>query len=194
VRLPDNPDVLAAALATAITTHDLVLFAGGASVGDHDHVPEVLRAAGGDPLFYKVRMKPGKPVIATRIGRCQVLGLPGNPISAVTAHQVFVAPLIRTLCGSPAPFVTLRACVLGAAASAGRRTQLLRGSERRGVVHLKARQGSGDLSSLFGIDGFAVLPASDRRYVAGDRVGWWPLDGPPSSVPPEAQLRALGLC
>jgi molybdopterin molybdotransferase len=193
-RLPDCPKSLASALREAAKSHDLVLFAGGASVGDRDYVPSILREAGGEPTFYKVRMKPGKPVMATQVGDCQVLALPGNPVSAVTAHQVFVAPLIRTLCGDPRPFIRLRVKHLKSEARAGRRTLLLRGTESAGRIDLKKRQGSGDLSSLAEVDGFALLPADGRHYNPGDRIAWWPLEGTPSSMPPEAQLRALGLC
>ena len=78
---------------------DLLVTLGGASVGDHDLVQRALVAGGMDLGFWRVAMRPGKPLLHGQIGAMQVLGLPGNPVSAIVCGLLFVRPLIRALCG-----------------------------------------------------------------------------------------------
>ncbi|KCV83415.1 MoeA-like domain-containing protein [Actibacterium atlanticum] len=85
---------------------DLVLTIGGASVGDHDLVGQVAADLGMDQSFYKVAMRPGKPLMAGRMGNAAMIGLPGNPVSALVCGQVFVLPALRAMMGlgqAPAP-------------------------------------------------------------------------------------------
>ena len=77
-----------------------MLLSGGVSVGDHDHVGAALRARADALMFYKVRMKPGKPVIAAQCGGCVVLGLPGNPASTMVSFELFARPVIRAMQGA----------------------------------------------------------------------------------------------
>jgi molybdopterin molybdotransferase len=99
----DDRAATRAALAAAAATADLVLTSGGASVGDHDHVHGALRDEGYALGFWKVAIRPGKPVMfAHRDGKL-VLGLPGNPVSAYVAALRFALPLIRALLGQPDP-------------------------------------------------------------------------------------------
>ena len=78
---------------------DVLLTAGGASVGDYDLVQPALAAEGMDLAFWKVAVRPGKPLLSGRLGDMRVLGLPGNPVSAVVCSVLFLVPLIRRLCG-----------------------------------------------------------------------------------------------
>ena len=80
---------------------DLLVTLGGASVGDHDLVQQALVAAGMELAFWKIAMRPGKPLMHGRIGALRVLGLPGNPVSSIVCGTLFVRPLIRALCGDP---------------------------------------------------------------------------------------------
>ncbi len=93
-----------AALASAFTRAraekaDLLVTLGGASVGDHDLVQRALVDEGMDLGFWRIAMRPGKPLMYGRLGDIQVLGLPGNPVSAIVCGLLFVRPLIRALCG-----------------------------------------------------------------------------------------------
>lgn len=88
---------------------DIIVPVGGASVGDHDHVRGAFEKAGGSLIFSKVSVKPGKPTWFGRLGRSLVLGLPGNPASAIVCSMLFLKPLIDSLSGAPAKPVFLRA-------------------------------------------------------------------------------------
>lgn len=95
----------AAALTAAIRAHDadVLVTIGGASVGDHDHVVPVLAAMGAAINFWKIALRPGKPMLSGRLGDTRIVGLPGNPVSAFVCATLFVVPLLRRLGGDPAP-------------------------------------------------------------------------------------------
>ena len=95
---------------------DLLVTLGGASVGDHDLVKPALARQGMELNFWKIAMRPGKPVIHGRLGPMAILGLPGNPVAAVIAGLVFLVPLVRALSGDPdAGCEVSEAAVLGTA-------------------------------------------------------------------------------
>ncbi len=99
----DTREALAAAIARARNEKaDVLVTLGGASVGDHDLVQGALLAEGLELGFWKVAMRPGKPLMHGRLGPMLVLGLPGNPVSSIVCGVLFVRPLIRALCGDPA--------------------------------------------------------------------------------------------
>jgi len=81
---------------------EVIVTIGGASVGDHDLVGPVLRARGMVLSFWKIAMRPGKPLMFGRLGTARVLGLPGNPVSSLVCARVFLVPLLRALLGEPA--------------------------------------------------------------------------------------------
>jgi len=86
---------------------DVIVTIGGASVGDHDLVARVAGAMGLDRAFYKIAMRPGKPLMAGRLGDAVMLGLPGNPVSAIVCGHLFLLPLLRALQGLPDPAPTI---------------------------------------------------------------------------------------
>lgn len=111
--IKDDLAALTGAL-TSVAGHDLIISTGGASVGDHDLVKPALEAAGGSIDFWKIRMRPGKPLIAGKLGNALFLGLPGNPVSAYVTATLFMLPVVRKMLGCPAPLSMTMMAKLGA--------------------------------------------------------------------------------
>jgi molybdopterin molybdotransferase len=101
--------------ATQIRAADMLVTTGGASVGEHDLVQSALGEQGLEVDFWKIAMRPGKPLMHGRIGGIPMLGLPGNPVSSLVCAMLFLIPAIRVLVGLPAAAVPTRPAVLGAA-------------------------------------------------------------------------------
>lgn len=93
---PDDPEAIAELLNSS-SASDLIIFSGGVSVGDHDHVRRVLDEAGAEMLFWKVRQRPGKPLAFGRLGEAVFLGLPGNPVSSAMCFEIYGRPLIERM-------------------------------------------------------------------------------------------------
>lgn len=100
--IPDRMDALVDAFQQAAKC-DIILSTGGASVGDHDLIRPALLEAGGSIDFWKIAMRPGKPLIAGRMGDAIMLGLPGSPVSAFVTAHLFLLPLARSMMGAPDP-------------------------------------------------------------------------------------------
>jgi molybdopterin molybdotransferase len=132
--LPDRLDRLTAAFAAAAPACDVIVTTGGASVGDHDLVRPALIAAGADLDFWRVRMRPGKPLMAGALGETIIVGLPGNPVSAFVTATLFLRPLIAHLGGAGDPLPRPQRAILGAALPANdRRQDYLRARLARGA-------------------------------------------------------------
>lgn len=104
--VPDAPDALAAAVASALPESDFLLLTGGVSRGRWDLVPELLQSAGVEQLFHRVSQRPGKPLWFGKCSDCLVFGLPGNPNSAQVCARIYVAPALDLWRGArprPAP-------------------------------------------------------------------------------------------
>jgi len=97
----DELGALVERIAAARAAADVLVTLGGASVGDHDLVKPALAGQGMELNFWKIAMRPGKPVIHGHLGPMIILGLPGNPVAAFVAGMVFLVPLLRALCGDP---------------------------------------------------------------------------------------------
>lgn len=145
--LPDRAEVLAQTFAGV--SADVLVTTGGASVGDHDLVRPALEAAGAKLDFWKVAVRPGKPLLAGTLGPTIVVGLPGNPVSAFVTALLFVRPLLAQLAGAADPLPRHRSARLGAPLPAnGERTDFLRAHHRDGGVVPAARQDSAMLRVL----------------------------------------------
>ena len=97
---PDSREAIAAFVGRA-SGADILVVVGGASVGEHDLVQGALTALGMALDFWKIAMRPGKPLMVGRLGGMRVLGLPGNPVSALVCGTIFLEPLIRAMLGLP---------------------------------------------------------------------------------------------
>ena len=151
---------------------DLLLLTGGVSMGEYDLVADALERIGTELLFHKVRVKPGKPILAGRSGSCIVLGLPGNPVSAFTGFAVFAAPLLRRIGG----WTRWRNREVAARvleplpARPGRTTyHLVEAVFEDGncAVRPTRTRGSGDVTSLARANAFAVTPGDPGGAPAG---------------------------
>ena len=141
---------------------------GGASVGDHDLIEPVLRRLGAEVSFWKVAIRPGKPVIVGRIGETIILGLPGNPSSAYVTAILFLLPLIRYLAGSKSPLpVYLSAPLQHDMPAGGTRTEFFRGIEENRTLSVFNRQDSGMLAPLSRANVLIVNPANAPSRSAG---------------------------
>ncbi|MDP5103355.1 MAG: molybdopterin molybdotransferase MoeA [Erythrobacter sp.] len=177
--VPDDHAALAAALAQAESA-DILITSGGASVGDHDLIKPALAAWGADIAFWKVAIKPGKPLlVATRpnAGGSQViLGLPGNPVSSFVTAFLFALPLVRAAMGAAAPLPRSETVITGEALPAiGRRREFLRAVREGGAVRCAGSQDSSALSALALADCLIDRPAHAPALPVGAAVTVFPL-------------------
>src|SRR5581483_6910011 len=169
----DSREATIAAIDRALEC-DYVISSGGVSVGAYDFVKDALEAFGGETKFWRVAMKPGKPVFLSRVRERLFFGLPGNPVSCMVTFTLFVAPALRRAMGMSGvlpPVVNLKT------------TAPLRGSERRTYVRVAVYprdgdlvaepmlvQGSGATTSMRGANGLAVVQEGVREIEAGASV------------------------
>ena len=152
---------------------DVIVTSGGASVGDHDLVRPALAAWGAELDFWRVAIKPGKPLLVARARAAQlILGLPGNPVSSYVTAFLFLLPLLRAALGAAEPPPPADPRTLADAAAAGRtRREFLRAQlGRRASDRPQAMQDSGALRPLAASN--ALIDRADRRPAApaGDEV------------------------
>ncbi len=178
----DDPAALERALLDASAQADVILTTGGVSVGDADYVRELI-ARNGEVSFWKLNIKPGRPLAFGRVGKVWLFGLPGNPVSAmVTFCQVVLDALLRLMGCDPLPErpVFNVPCVSRIDKSPARR-EFARGIlfADNGVwkVRLAGSQGSGVLSSMSRANCFIILPEDAGNVKEGDRVDVQPFDG-----------------
>src|SRR6056297_3414589 len=152
---------------------DLIVTIGGASVGDHDLVGDVAAGLGMERSFYKVAMRPGKPLMAGRMGDAVLLGLPGNPVSAMVCGHVFMAPMIRVMLGLGAHRATRKTARLAHDIGAGGpREHYMRAELRDGLIIPEPRQDSALLSVLAHANVLMIRPAGDGPRQKGEEVDY----------------------
>jgi molybdopterin molybdotransferase len=171
----DDREATERAFDAALRGTDVLITVGGVSVGDHDLVRPALEAIGVTLDFWKVAIKPGKPIAVGRRGDAIVIGLPGNPASAMVTFALFCAPLLRALQGDRAPVAAPVRARLGKAITreAGR-TEFVRASIERDAGVLSVRplgnQASGAVTSMAAADGLLRIPADATAIAEGDEV------------------------
>jgi molybdopterin molybdotransferase len=172
--VPDDMDALAAAFAQGADA-DVIVTSGGASVGDHDLIRPALEAWGATIGFWRVAIKPGKPILVAtreRDGRRQIiLGLPGNPVSSHVTAYLFMLPLLRALLGAarPLPFATTLRLGETLPANGGRRTFLRAWTDGTRVTS-QSVQDSSALASLAASNVLIDRPANAPAIAEGETV------------------------
>lgn len=155
---------------------DLIVTIGGASVGDHDLVGRVAADLGMEQSFYKVAMRPGKPLMAGRLGTAAMIGLPGNPVSAMVTGQIFALPALRAMLGLGAhPAPTLRAPLAEPLGPNGPRQHYMRARLTGAGLAPFPSQDSALLTILSEARALIVRPPHDGPREAGDEVEYLPL-------------------
>jgi molybdopterin molybdotransferase len=182
----DDPAALEAAFGAAAAAADAVITSGGVSVGEADHTKAAM-AALGDVLFWRIAMRPGRPMVIGRIesgGREAILfGLPGNPVAVMVTFYALVRDALLAMAGaSAAPIVPLRAASVAALRKRAGRTEyqrgiVERGSDGRWQVRITGAQGSGILRSMSEANGLVVLGHSQGDVAAGEEVDVLPFEG-----------------
>ncbi len=173
--IPDRRAALAAALTASQA--DVIVTIGGASVGDHDLVVPVLRELGAEIDFWKIAMRPGKPLLAGRLGGRPVIGLPGNPVSAFVCALLVALPLLQRLGGQPEGLPIERLALAAPLPANGVRRDHLRGVRTlAGSARAFAAQDSALLGRLAAAELLIVRPPHAPAAPAGALVDCIALD------------------
>lgn len=155
---------------------DLVVTIGGASVGDYDLVSEVSEALGMERSFYKIRMRPGKPLMAGRMGDAAMVGLPGNPVSAMVCGYLFLVPMVRRMLGLDTVVTPFQRAVLAEALPAnGPREHYMRAILDENGIRACADQDSSLLSVLAEANALIMRPPEDPERAVGAEVLYLPI-------------------
>ena len=173
-RLPDDRDEIRRALYEASAAADVVVTSGGVSVGEADFVKDVV-AEIGHVDFWRIALKPGKPLAVGRIGEALFFGLPGNPVSTIVTYLLFVAPAVDAFGGAvPEPPLTLRARILEGVRHAVGRREYMRGTVYTGedglVVSITGDQGSNRLATFANANALLIIDENTGDLRAGDWV------------------------
>lgn len=171
----DSAEELRAKIAQGLDASDVLILAGGVSVGKFDLVPETLQELGVARHFHQVRMKPGKPLYFGTRGGTIVFGLPGNPVSAFVCFELFVRPALQAIAGhaDPGPRIVSLPLAESIAETNDRptyRPARLELGDAGWRVRALPWAGAPDLRGLQPADALLVLPAGDSRLDPGDRA------------------------
>ena len=173
--IPDDKALLHNTLVAASENHDVIVTTGGASVGEADFIREILQACG-QVTFWKLAVKPGKPLAFGTIGQAYFFGLPGNPVAVTATFQHIVKPALDQLVGAPLvkPLQIKAVCQDNLKKSPGRQ-EFMRGilsQTGTGEFRVKSagRQGSHILSTMSRANCYIVLPALNEGVKSGDTV------------------------
>jgi molybdopterin molybdotransferase len=182
-RLRDDPPTLAAALKRAGEQADIIVSSGGVSAGEADFLPGIV-ADIGKVYFWKVRIKPGMPVLFGQVGNALLFALPGNPVSGIATFLTLVRPASAAMAGARDPWLTLCARLATPIAKRHGRTEFVRArlacnADGQLIATPLAKQGSGMLRSAADADALIVVPEETHTLNAGDVVRLLPMPGWP---------------
>ncbi len=173
--IPDDRQLLEDTLKQAAECNDVIITTGGASVGDADYVKDILENCG-KVNFWKIAIKPGKPLAFGKIGSCYFFGLPGNPVSVMVTYQQIVAPALKQLSGALAnkPLRLLATCTTTLKKAPGRqefqRGILTQNTDGNFFVASTGQQGSHILSSMSRSNCYIILSAECKGASSGEQV------------------------
>lgn len=175
----DTPEALRTVFGLAAGA-DLIVTIGGASVGDHDLVGPVAESLGLERAFYKIAMRPGKPLMAGRLTGAALVGLPGNPVSSIVCTHIFILPLLRRMQGlTDVAAPEGRARLAAALPESGPRAHYMRATLQPGEGAPRIApfpdQDSALLSVLARADALLIRPPRDRARQAGEEMRYLPL-------------------
>lgn len=177
--LPDKAEVVRAALAQASDGHDLVLTSGGMSTGEEDHVKAAVEAAG-KLHFWRLAIKPGRPVAMGQLGRVPFMGLPGNPVAVMVTFLLLARPLVLMLAGAVETGPRLYRVRAGFEYKKKPnrteyvRARLVRAEDGNWVAEKFARDGAGILTSMVESDGLAEIGDGITKLEIGAPVDFLP--------------------
>ena len=177
--LPDRADAVRGAIGAAATSHDLVITSGGMSMGEEDHVKAAVEALG-KLHFWRLAIRPGRPVAMGQVGGVPFIGLPGNPVAVTVTFVLLARPLILRLSGAReiAPRLYQVAAGFAYAKKASRaeylRAWLERGSDGAWIAQKFPRDGAGILSSLVAADGLVAIGEGVTEVTPGTMVDFLP--------------------
>ena len=179
----DDPKLLEQAFSEASASADVVITSGGVSVGEADFVKELLNKLG-EVVFWKIAMKPGRPLAYGKIGAAHFFGLPGNPVSVMVTFYQFVRDALLKLSGRAPiePLPTFKVPCTSALKKAPGRTEFQRGILTRAAdgslsVRVTGEQGSGILRSMAEANCFIILPTDQGNVTPGTPVEVQPMEG-----------------
>ncbi|QTD56083.1 molybdopterin molybdotransferase MoeA [Parasphingorhabdus cellanae] len=171
-RIKDDMDSLCAALESAEDC-DIIVTIGGASVGDHDLVAPAFNRLGGHTDFWKIAMKPGKPLMAGKLGSSLVVALPGNPGSAFVTATLFLVPLIRYLAGAEDYMPVMQSATSSSMLPAtSQRAEFLRAKVDGSGITAFDSQDSAKLSILAAANALLYRPAHSPEQQKGAEVSY----------------------
>lgn len=177
--LPDNHDAIAAALVAAEGGHDLLVTSGGVSAGEEDHVKAAVESRG-SIHFWRLAIKPGRPVALGQVGATAFVGLPGNPVAAMVTFMLIARPLIMMLSGASdtdAPRFPVKAGFPYKKKTGRRewaRAKLVRNGGGMPVAEKRQSSGAGILTSMVDADGLVELPEDLTELKEGATVDFLP--------------------
>jgi molybdopterin molybdotransferase len=173
--IPDDKQRLEDTIKQAAECNEVIISTGGASVGDADYINEIL-ASCGEVNFWKIAVKPGKPLAFGKIGACYFFGLPGNPVSMVVTFQQIVALALKQLTGAVAdkPLRLLATCTTILKKAPGRqefqRGVLTQDTAGNFFVTSAGQQGAHILSSMSRSNCYIILPVESKGVSSGEQV------------------------
>ena len=179
--LPDNPEIIRAALKKAASNNDLLLTSGGVSVGEEDHITNILKDTG-SLHFWRLKVKPGKPIALGTIDGAAFVGLPGNPVSAMVTLMMVARPMILLMSGRVDVEVSryMAKADFSLERAPGRlewmRGKLEASNDGTAMVSVFLSQGSGILSSMVASNGFVEISADTTSIKKGDMLNFIPFN------------------